>query len=58
MGWLRPFDNLRRSSWVSVSGESRKMIVAGFPPNGSWVKAFAIAHGYDLGMDVEVDDMG
>lgn len=57
MGWLRPFANLRRSSWVREFEGSRKITVAGFPPNGSRVNAFAIANGYDLGMDVEVDDM-
>ena len=36
---------------------SRKTIVAGFPPNGSLVNAFAIANGYDLGVG-GVDDMG
>ena len=56
MGWLKPFANLRRSSWVSVSDGLRKMIVAGLPPNTSWVNAFAIANGYDLGADV-VDDI-
>ena len=52
-----PFTKLRRSSWVSVSYGFRNTIVAGFPPNASWVNAFAIANGYDLGVGA-VDDMG
>ena len=57
MGWLKPFTNLRRSSWVSVVDLSRKITVAGFPPNGSWVNAFAIANGYDLVGVGDVEDM-
>ena len=38
---------------------SRKTIAAGFPPNGFWVNAFAIANGHDLaGVPDVVDDMG
>ena len=57
MGWLMPFTKLKRSSWVSVSDGFRNTIVAGFPPNASWVNAFAIAKGYDLGVGA-VDDTG
>jgi len=58
MGWLKPFENLRRSCWVSVlDGGSRKTIAAGFPPNASWLNAFAIANGYDLGEVGDVSDM-
>lgn len=52
MGWLMAFENFRRSSWVSVLDESRKTIVAGFPPNASWLNAFAATYGYDLEVDV------
>ena len=52
-GWLRPFANFRRSSWVRVLDRSRKTIIAGFPPNESWLNAFAVANGYDLEVGVE-----
>ena len=51
-GWLMPAANFRRSSWLNVLDGSRKTIVAGFPANGSWVNAFAIANGYVLEVDV------
>ena len=57
MGWLKPFANLRQSSWVRVLSSSldwsRKTIVAGFPPNASWLNALAIANGYDPGVDMK-----
>lgn len=57
MGWLKPLTNFRRSSWVRVLLDgSRKITVAGLPPNGSWVNALAIANGYDLGV-WDADDM-